>query len=111
MAGGVSPLAICHAISPLFMSYAVMRPYGGFINGRPSILGRPRPSPLIYIAVWAFGWGRVKAMTAGAVTEPTYTNPVSGSAAPDSQSAPPPKPGTAIVPRVPPGAFPSEPGV
>src|SRR6185295_10542821 len=47
IAGGVSPLGICQAISPLFMSYAVMRPYGGFINGRPSILGRPSPPPLL----------------------------------------------------------------
>src|SRR5436190_21075640 len=28
--GGVSPLGIVKAMSPLFMSYAVIRPYGGF---------------------------------------------------------------------------------
>ena len=32
---GESPLATCHAISPLFMSYAVMRPYGGLIRRSP----------------------------------------------------------------------------
>jgi hypothetical protein len=32
---GVSPFAICHAMLPLFMSYAVMRPYGGLNKRSP----------------------------------------------------------------------------
>ena len=35
MLSGVSPCAICQLMSPLFRSIAVMRPYGGLINGRP----------------------------------------------------------------------------
>src|SRR5215831_10782465 len=35
MLSGVSPCAICHAITPLLRSIAVMRPYGGLTSGRP----------------------------------------------------------------------------
>src|SRR5438046_1950365 len=35
MLSGVSPCAICHRISPLFKSIALICPYGGLINGRP----------------------------------------------------------------------------
>ncbi len=35
MSSGVSPCAICHRISPRFMSMAVMRPYGGFNERQP----------------------------------------------------------------------------
>src|SRR5262245_56957570 len=43
----VSPLATCHAISPVFMLYAVMRPYGGLTSGSPCgpIPQGPRPTP------------------------------------------------------------------
>jgi hypothetical protein len=37
--GGVSPLEIVKAMSPLFMSYPVIRPYGGFSSRRPLICG------------------------------------------------------------------------
>ena len=43
IAAGVSPFATCQAISPLFMSYAVILPYGGFNNGRPSTRGTAPP--------------------------------------------------------------------
>src|SRR5215831_7309038 len=47
MLSGVSPWAICQAIVPLFMSSAVMRPYGGLTSGRPCTvrLGPPSPPP------------------------------------------------------------------
>jgi hypothetical protein len=44
IAGGVSPFGIIQAISPLFMSYAVMRPYGGLSRRNPPSCGAP---PLI----------------------------------------------------------------
>src|ERR1700687_4951683 len=45
MLSGVSPCAICHTISPLFRSRAVMRPYGGLIRGSPWTVRPPPPSP------------------------------------------------------------------
>src|SRR3954471_23012517 len=45
MLSGVSPCAICHASVPLFMSSAVIRPYGGLISGRPWTVTLPPPSP------------------------------------------------------------------
>src|SRR5262245_18907464 len=45
MLSGVSPCAICHAIVPLFMSIAVMRPYGGLMIGSPITVRLPPPSP------------------------------------------------------------------
>src|SRR6186713_1565130 len=36
---GVSPLATCHAMVPLFMLYAVMRPYGGLMRRKPGTAG------------------------------------------------------------------------
>jgi hypothetical protein len=36
MLSGVSPCAICHTSVPLFMSSAVMRPYGGLMSGSPA---------------------------------------------------------------------------
>src|SRR6516162_8878344 len=41
MLSGVSPCAICQRISPLFMSIAVIRPYGGFTSGRPRTARTP----------------------------------------------------------------------
>src|SRR5206468_1361068 len=41
----VSPLAICHMISPLFRSIALMCEYGGFSSGRPWTVRPPPPSP------------------------------------------------------------------
>ena len=42
-ASGVSPWAICHTISPLFRSIALMRPHGGLINGNPCTETPPPP--------------------------------------------------------------------
>src|SRR3954452_14742165 len=100
MAGGVSPLGTCQAISPLFMSYAVMRPYGGLSSGSSRTFGTGPPRPAVYAALLISG-GSVftTPATNGRVSDPTYTKPVSGSDAPDCQLAPPPKPGATIVPR------------
>src|SRR5215472_4006364 len=104
IAGGVPPFGTCHAISPLFMSYAVMRPYGGFSSGRSSMFGTWPPRPAVYAAfVGSGGSVLTTPATNGRVTDPMYTNPVSGAAAPDCQFAPPPKPGATIVPRFTPG--------
>src|ERR1700676_1550891 len=45
MLSGVSPWAICQRISPLSMSNAVMRPYGGLISGNPRTVRPPPPPP------------------------------------------------------------------
>src|SRR5258708_40069514 len=97
--GGVSPFGTCHAISPLFMSYAVIRPYGGLSNGNSRTFGTGPPRPAVYAALLGSG-GSVftTPATKGRVTDPTYTKPVSGSDAPDCQLAPPPKPGATMVP-------------
>src|SRR5262245_532749 len=86
------------------MSYAVMRPYGGFRSGKSSTFGTCPPRPAVYAAfVGSGGSVLTTPATNGRVCDPTYTNPVSGSAAPDCQFAPPPKPGATIVPRFTPG--------
>src|SRR5665213_393350 len=100
MFDGVPPFGTCHAMSPLFMSYAVMRPYGGLSNGRSRTFGTWPPRPAVYAALVGSG-GSVftTPATNGRVIDPTYTKPVSGSDAPDCQFAPPPKPGATMVPR------------
>src|SRR5262249_28809847 len=45
MLSGVSPCAICHRRVPLFMSSAVMRPYGGLMSGKPCRGRWPPPPP------------------------------------------------------------------
>jgi hypothetical protein len=44
---GVSPFAICQAMVPLFMSYAVIRPYGGLMMRKPCNVGSCAPPPLL----------------------------------------------------------------
>src|SRR6476469_9592124 len=81
-----------------------MRPYGGFRSGRSSTVGICPPRPAVYAALFGSGGSVLTTpATNGRVTDPTYTNPASGSAAPDCQFAPPPKPGATIVPRLTPG--------
>src|SRR2546423_2459376 len=82
------------------MSYAVMRPYGGFSSGRSRTFGTGPPRPAVYAALFGSG-GSVftTPATNGRVTEPTYTNPVSESDAPDCQLPPPPNPGATMGPR------------
>src|SRR5262245_56033233 len=42
----VSPWAICHLMVPRSRSIAVIRPYGGLINGKPlTVMPAPPPSP------------------------------------------------------------------
>ena len=43
MRSGVSPFGIHHRCSPVFMSIAVILPYGGLSSGRPISAGRPPP--------------------------------------------------------------------
>src|SRR5438874_222545 len=45
MLSGVSPCAICHRISPLFRSIALMLPYGGLASGSPWTVSGGGPSP------------------------------------------------------------------
>src|SRR5262245_9272906 len=45
MLSGVSPCATCQAISPLSISNAVMRPYGGLMSGSPCTVRAPPPPP------------------------------------------------------------------
>src|SRR4029450_1089017 len=42
---GVSPCAICHLISPLSRSIAVILPYGGLPRGNPRTVRPPPPPP------------------------------------------------------------------
>ena len=44
IASGVSPCAICQAISPRVRSIALIRPHGGLTSGRPWTLSPPPPS-------------------------------------------------------------------
>src|SRR5580765_4653683 len=77
-----------------------MRPYGGFRSGRSSTVGICPPRPAVYAALLGSGGSVLTTpATNGRVTDPTYTNPVSESDAPDCQLPPPPKPGATIVPR------------
>src|ERR1700737_2804373 len=72
MFGGVSPFGTCHAISPLFMSYAVIRPYGGFNNGNPCTLGTGPPRPEVNAARSGSGGSVcVPPATKGLVSDPT----------------------------------------
>ena len=43
MSSGVELCVFCQMISPVFMSYAVMRSYGGLMSGRPCTEVPPRP--------------------------------------------------------------------
>src|SRR5436190_7487826 len=45
MLSGVSPCAICQAMSPLFKLIAVFRPYGGLTIGNPCTFSPPPPPP------------------------------------------------------------------
>ena len=66
MLSGASPWGTCQAMSPVFMSMAVMRPHGGLIMGNPSMLvdasRKPTPS----------GRPRMKSMSdrSGSLTRP-----------------------------------------
>ena len=90
MSFGVGPFGICQRCSPLFMSIAVMRPYGGLISGSPSAAAAPRRRPRCSGMSEKSGSGLQRA-TLGCVYEPTYSMLVSGSNAPPSQFAPPVK--------------------
>src|SRR5262249_22442886 len=110
MSLGVGPFAICQRNSPLLMSIAVIRPYGGLTTGKPFRSGRAAPPPEMYGMFEKSGSGR-SAATLGCVYEPTYSTLVSGSNEPPSQFAPPVKLGSTSVPLVPSAASASEPGV
>src|SRR5688572_31823962 len=49
--GGVSPLGICHAISPRFRSMAVIRPQSGLTIGSACTVGPTLGVPLIEMSV------------------------------------------------------------
>src|SRR5262249_16263044 len=66
------------------------------------MVGRGTPLPAVYSAfVGSAGSVFITPAPAGLVIDPTYTKPVSASAAPPCQLEPPPNPGATIVPLFP----------
>src|SRR6185295_10586419 len=116
------PVGTCHAMSPLFMLYAVSRLYGGFTSGSPCgpfggdgragwMLGGPTlpfgtygsgvPSSGATVGQRASpGGSGVSVIIPTLVFDGTYTNPVSGSAPEPLQFAAPLPVGDWIVPRM-----------
>src|SRR5437588_11717015 len=89
MLSGVSPCAICQASVPLFISSAVMRPYGGLMIGNPCTLGpppppspppppRPPPAAAPRPPPAACGTGEPASVSAGAPPRPPSPEPVEG---------------------------------
>src|ERR1700720_4427025 len=98
------PLGTIQDVSPVFKLIAVMRPYGPLISGRPITLGPPSPPAAMYCISDRVPPG-CNAEMYGAVVEGMYNMPVSGSTDPPIQLAPPPAPGSWMVPSFPPASL------
>src|SRR5262245_59739471 len=84
------PVGIIHLCSPVFMSIAVMREYGGLNSGRPSGTCGLRPVVCMYSRLLSsFGSGGLSLLTANALRDGIYIMPVAGSTAAPDQFAPP----------------------